>query len=208
MAMSSNSGASQLYDNPLVGLRQPWVGSGGVLSNEAFYPIRGTSPTVVEELDTTPNMMACSVVEQLNDMRAALSLTKSQLAHILNISRPTLYEWLKDNEPSEHNAARLHRLMEVLGWAHISGAFPLNARFVRTPMAVGKPSLLEQLSGDLQNDQPIRSTIEEARRLSTERGHSDHTRTRHLQALGFEEVSQEQRKTQLENTVALQDWPK
>jgi len=45
------------------------------------------------------------VARQAWELQAALSINKSELARILRVSRPTVYEWLDDGEPNAGNRA-------------------------------------------------------------------------------------------------------
>ena len=51
------------------------------------------------------------VGDQLKELRAALSLNKSQLARILCVTRPTLYEWYEGKEPNATNSERIRNLL-------------------------------------------------------------------------------------------------
>ncbi len=41
------------------------------------------------------NVVVFPIAEQVRELLAALSLNKSQLARILRVTRPTIYEWLQ-----------------------------------------------------------------------------------------------------------------
>jgi len=149
-----------------------------------------------------------SVADQAREVLAALSLNKSQLAEVLGVSRPTLYDWLEGKEPNASNAQRLTRLLRLLGRAGVMSSTPLNARFVRHALTEGGTSLLAALRAETLDERAISSLLSEARSLG-ERAESRRTaREDRLRSLGFEEPSAEQRREQLARNVAMRDWPK
>ena len=212
----------------------PWLsvlkpacsGSSGIVTPVVGYspilPHIGSSSSVVDRRGSrrtpklvTPEasagfhkMVALSVVEQMQELLAALSLNKSQLAKILRVTRPTMYDWFQGKDPNAANAERLHALLGFLSRASVSGANPLNARFVRQPIDLGAPSLIELLSEDQLDEERVLHTIERVRALGDSASTRRKTREDRLRALGFEDPSDEQRKEQLAKNVALQHWPK
>ena len=87
------------------------------------------------------SVLKLSVPEQMQELQAALSLNKSQLLRVLQVSRPALYDWFRGKEPNPANAGRLHALLRCLSRARVSGASPLNARFVRRPADLDGPAV-------------------------------------------------------------------
>jgi len=154
------------------------------------------------------NVLALSLPEQLREVSAALSLNKSLLAQIMGVSRPTLYEWLEGNPPSAANTSRLTRLVQLLSGSGVSGSAPLNARFVRQPLGLGRPSLVELLSQEPLDPQAALNAIADARRLGEEASQSTAVREERLRQRGFEDVSEQQRREQLATTLALLPSPK
>ncbi len=207
-------------------LRPACSGSSGVVTLVADYgpilPHVGTSSFVIDCRPikrvlklVTPEVTAgfrkvvgLSVVEQMQELLAALSLNKSQLAQVLRVTRPTLYDWLRGSEPSAVNAERIHSLLGVLARAGVSAANPLNARFVRRPMDLDAPSLVELFSADPLDEERIIGAIGQAQALAGAASRRRTEREDRLRALGFEDPSSEQRTEQLAKNMALQDWPK
>lgn len=153
-------------------------------------------------------VVALSVIEQMRELLAALSLNKSQLAKILRVTRPTMYDWFQGKEPNTANAGRLQALLRTLARASVSGASPLNARFVRQPMDLDAPSLIDLLCEDALDEERVVRAIAQARTLGDSASQRRTAREDRLRALGFEDPSSEQRKEQLARNIALQDWPK
>ena len=97
-------------------------GSAGIVSVSCEYgPLLlhvGSSPLIVDRRSvqrpprTDARLSAdgfelLPVVDQLKELRAALSLNKSQLARIMRVTRPTIYEWYQGKDPNASNSARI-----------------------------------------------------------------------------------------------------
>ena len=206
-------------------LRLAYSGTGGVIALDDDYdPFSfhmGSSPCVVAVRPIEPaaetesahdslgfrDVLKLSVVEQMQELQAVLSLNKSQLARILRVSRPALYEWFRGKEPNPPNTERLHMLLRCLVRARVSGASPLNARFVRQPAGLGGLALLELLTEERIDEDRVVSAIEEARALGDAATRRRAAREERLRNLGFEDPGREQRREQLARTMALRDWP-
>ena len=153
------------------------------------------------------SVLKLSVLEQIQELQAALSLNGSQLTRALRVSGPALYDWLRGKEPSPANAGRLHTLLRCLARARVSGASPLNARFVRRPADLGGPALLELLSEERIEEDRVIGAIEQARALGDAADRKRTDREERLRELGFEDPGREQRREQLARNMALRDWP-
>lgn len=213
-------------------LRTGLAGSAGVVVLVAGYgPYLshvGTSPSVVDvrfmarvatvpsaaqpTSETAPSalraVLALSVADQAREMLASLSLNKTQLAEILGVSRPTLYDWLDGKEPSSSNAQRLTMLLRLLASAGVTSARPLSPRFLRQPLREAGVPLLEALSAETIDEQHVSSLVREAKALGEQAESRRASREDRLRALGFEEPSEEQRREQLARNVVMRDWPK
>jgi len=201
------------------------AGSAGVIVRIVGYapylPRFGTSPAVVDtrerervrapedasERSRARELLILSAADQAREVLTGLSLNRSQLADILLISRPTLYDWLDGREPNAANSERLLEVLRVLRRAGVSSSDPIPPRFVRHPLNDGDVCLLDLLrSTDLDADR-ILAVLTEARALVKEMDSRRSEREERLRNLGFEEPSAEQRKTQLANSVAGRGWP-
>jgi transcriptional regulator with XRE-family HTH domain len=226
--------ADEFIDYSVIIEQDPWLsvlkpaysGSAGIVMLMVGYgpilPHVGSSSSIVDHRlsKRTPKLVtpeasadfrkvvALSVVEQMQELLAALSLNKSQLAQILRVTRPTIYDWFQGKDPSANNMERLHALLGVLSRATVSGVNPLSARFVRQPTDLDAPSLIEMLSEEQLDEERVLHTIEQVRALGDSASRRRTTREDRLRALGFEDPSDEQRREQLAKNVALQDWPK
>ena len=85
------------------------------------------------------------VADQVRELQTALSLNKSELARILRVSRPTIYDWLADGQPNADNVSRIRTLLRLLRESRVSPANPLFPRFVRSPLEPGGRPLLDAL---------------------------------------------------------------
>jgi transcriptional regulator with XRE-family HTH domain len=204
-ACSGSSGIVTLVND--YGPILPHVGSSSFIVDRR--PARHVFKSVVLEGSTSfREVVALSIIEQMQELLAALSLNKSQLAQILRVTRPTMYDWFQGKEPNAANAERMHTLLRILARSSVSGATPLNARFVRQPMDLDEPALIDLLSDDEIDEDRVVGVIERAGALGDSASRGRKAREDRLRALGFEDPNSEQRREQLAKNVALQDWPK
>ena len=185
----------------------PHVGSSSFIVDRR--PVKRTLRLVLPEVSAGfRKVVALSVVEQMRELLAALSLNKSQLAQILRVARPTMYDWFQGKEPNTVNTERLHTLLRIVTRASVAGTTPLNARFVRRPIELDAPSLVDRLSEAQIDEDRVVHAIEQARALGDSASRRRMAREDQLRALGFEAPSGEQRRERLAKNVALLDWSK
>jgi DNA-binding transcriptional regulator YiaG len=213
-------------------LRSMRAGSAGVVvlvsGYSPYLPHVGTSPTVfdsrgVARSSTAPApeapaegtrtttrqaVLRMSSADQAREVMAALNLNKTQLAEVLGVSRPTLYDWLDGNEPNVANAQRLIGLVQLLVNAGVTAADSISPRFVRESLNDGEPSLLELLKADTLDEARVAKVLAQAKGLEADAEGTRVAREDRLRALGFEEPTAEQRKENLALNVALREWPK
>ena len=137
------------------------------------------------------------VADQVRELQTALSVNKSELARILRVSRPTVYDWLDDGRPNADNRARIRTLLRLLRESGVTPANPLFARFVRSGLEAGGRPLLEVLGEETIDEVAVRRVVGRAKGLGDaihSRGEERETR---LREAGFEEPSAEQRKANL-----------
>ena len=63
-------------------------------------------------VDTHP-ISTLPIGRQVRELQTALSINKSELARILRVSRPTVYDWLDGGEPNADNRSRIRKLLAV-----------------------------------------------------------------------------------------------
>ena len=200
-----------------------YAGSGGIITLDyepfafhigssscavALRAIERTSkPGVPEDPLGFLDILELSVVEQMQELQAALSLNKSQLARILRVSRPALYDWLRGREPNTANTERAHTFLRCLARTRASSASPLNARFVRQRTDLDGTVLLDLLCEERIDEQRVVTAIEQTWALGDAAIRRRATREERLRNLGFEDPGREQRREQLATNMALRDWP-
>lgn len=156
---------------------------------------------------TEPDVFTLTVAEKLRELQAALSVNKSQLARILRVTRPTVYDWLAGGEPNRDNLARIHILLRCVTDASVSGARPLNARFLGQPDKGDATTLVDLLQQPNIDEDVLGEEIKRVKTLSDAARERDQEREARLRREGFEEVDAEQRKANLATTAALMGWP-
>ena len=203
-------------------LWRAWSGSTGIVSPGSGYgsllPRVGSSSSVVDRRPASPiapprgavglrGTATSSFAEQIQELQAALSINKSQLARILRVTRPTLYDWLQGREPNAANAERLRTLLRMLARAGVSGANPLNARFVRRPVGIQDPSLVDLLCEERIDEDRVLHVIGHAQALADSASRRRTAREERLHRLVFDNPGDEQRRRQLATNMALRKWP-
>lgn len=159
-------------------------------------------------LTEIPDYLAWPIADKVRNLAAALSLNKSQLARILRVTRPTVCSWLQGQEPGAANTGRLHALLRSLSLGSVSGAMPLNARFVRQRSETGEPSLLESLSEEEPAWDRIVEALKAVRRLGNLADQEYAALEERPRSRGFEEADASRRRDQLAKNMALKPWPK
>lgn len=209
--LAGSAGAVELVDGygPLV----PHFGTS--LSVADFRPVARDADDAgaMQFADRTapsalPSALTLPVPDQVREALAALSLSKAQLADVLGVSRPTLYEWLDGKEPNAANARRLTNLLHLLATAGVSSSRPLSPRLLRQPLRAGEPSLIDALGAQVIDEPLVSHRLREARALGVQIESRRAAREDRLRSLGFDDPSDQQRREQLARNVAMQDWPK
>ena len=178
-------------------------------SSSSIYDRRPLNRTTGREFSRRGNAIAAlPVVDQIEELMAALSLNKSLLAQIMRVSRPTIYEWFAGKQPKADNEDRLEALLDILARGSVSAAKPLNARFVRRALVPGMTPLIELLCEHQVDDRVVLTAIHQAREFEADAARKRRAREDRLHALGFEDLSREQRQEGLARNVALLEWPK
>ncbi len=148
-----------------------------------------------------------SVADEVRELQTALSVNKSELARILRVSRPTVYDWLDDGQPNAENVSRIETLLRLLRESRVSPAKPLFPRFVRSPLESGGRPILDVLGEEAIDEAAAKEAIRKAKAAGDAIDSRREEREARLRAAGFEEPDAEQRKANLATNVALTEWP-
>ena len=147
-------------------------------------------------LQTQP-MSTLPIARQVRELQAALSVNKSELARILRVSRPTVYDWLDGGEPNADNRLRIRTLLRLVSGSRVSADDPLFPRFVRSGLESGERSLLELLGEEAIDEVTAKNVIRRAKALGDAVDARREKREARLREAGFEEPDAEQRRGNL-----------
>ena len=159
------------------------------------------------ELGSEP-IATLPIARQVRELQAALSVNKSELARILRVSRPTVYDWLDGGEPNADNRSRIRTLLRLVSGSRVSADDPLFPRFVRSTLEPGDRSLLELLGEEAIDEVTAKNVIRRAKALGDAVDARREKREARLRAAGFEEPEAEQRRGNLATNVGLMEWPR
>jgi len=154
------------------------LGIGGIVAlNMAAIPVMGTSPLVLDRRimprQAAPKPLSFSLrptLEQLQVIRQVLGLSKSELARVMRITRPPLYDWLNGKSaPKDENARRLNTIANLVDEVALEEGRPLFSMFVTEPMQEGNPSLLECLQQEVLDPPRLARLLAIAREMTMQR---------------------------------------
>jgi len=154
------------------------VAIGGIMVlNMAAIPMLGTSPLVLDRREL-PRQVALKPLplclrptpEQLQVISQVLGLSKSDLARVMRITRPPLYDWLKGKSaPKDENARRLTTIAKLMDKIALGEGRPLFSLFVTEPIQEGDPSLLECLQQESLDAHLLERLLVTAREMTAQR---------------------------------------
>ena len=154
------------------------------------------------------NASTLPVARQVRELQAALSLNKSELARILRVTRPTVYDWLGGGAPNADNVARIGQVLRLVSQARVSSRNPLFPRFVRSPLDPGGQALLDLLGEETIAESAVKDAMHRAKGLGDAMDTRRRQREARLRAAGFEEPDEEMRTSNLAASVPLRPWPR
>ena len=155
-----------------------------------------------ELLEGSQRISTLPIARQVRELQAALSINKSELARILQVSRPTVYDWLDGGEPNAGNVSRIRTLVRLVSECRVSANNPLVPRFVRSALESGDRSLLELLGEEMIDEVTVKDVIRRAKALGDAMDARREEREGRLREAGFEEVDDEQRRANLAANMA------
>ena len=200
---TSRAASSGVGGDALRGTRG-WYGdaSGGFIleTREAWTPLLAflvypkiTSSSRIDRCDIgrfvvhSQHTSTVPITRQVRELQAALSVNKSELARILRVSRPTVYDWLDDGQPNADNLSRIRTLLRLLSGSRVSASNPLFPRFVRSPHEPGAQPLLDLLCAETIDEAAATDAIRRATALGDAMDSRREEREARLQSAGFEE---------------------
>ncbi len=154
VSSSASGWVSVSVHGTLLRLFHPYV-VGAAISVAVLWslPTVSASPTIADQrhppIHAPPTLSSSvatvrSTAERLQTIGHVLSLSKSELAKVMRVARPSLYDWLNGkSEPRDENAQRLSiitGIVEKVTHGDSRHVFPL---FVTEPIHHGEPSILE-----------------------------------------------------------------
>jgi len=131
-----------------------------------------------------------STKEQLNHLRQYIGFNISELSDILQVKRPTIYEWLNGHEPSKKKQQRLDNLYELLSHFFNKNTLPMKGFIYRT---LDRKNLFLLLKQDNLNEEAIKEMLQNIQRslinLKEEKEKHDEKLKKH----GFSPISLKQK---------------
>jgi len=148
------------------------VGSAGATSpNRAFEAMR-TTPIIAYQ--RRQEKVALSASEVLNILQDRFGLRVSQLAEVAQVSRPTIYGWLKSTS-APRNDAKAHRLDALLAIAYLCNNDEMDSksigRLLRRKTSLGF-SMLDLLLEDKLDSTKIQQAYAELKTKALESQHN------------------------------------
>lgn len=190
------------------------MGIGGIVAlNMAAIPVLGTSPLVLDRRamprQVAPKPLSLSLrptPEQLQVISQVLGLSKSELARVMRITRPPLYDWLKGKSaPKDENARRLNTIAKLMDKIALEDGRPLFSLFVTEPLQESCPSLLDCLQQETLDPPLIEGLLETAWEMTKQR---DQRLSAFEAELGTSASSSESRDARLDLNLTQLEWDK
>lgn len=137
------------------------IGTGGASTGEQCHRIHTTGGLVcsLRSLSTIADSepAIASPAEQLLMLRRVLNLSITDVARILRVERPTIYEWLAGGSPRPNNLRRINDVSSLAQyWGNLSAPPP---RHFLNAAVLGYRSLLDVLSAEPINVGMARAAI-------------------------------------------------
>ena len=109
-------------------------------------------PKEVNKIDSPINSLgslgnSASIAEKLSAIFSFFGLSKSDIARILHVSRPSLYAWLKgQSEPGLENMRTIHKLYSLIEPSETGTWSTIFYGYIEKPFGAFKKSLIGALS--------------------------------------------------------------
>ncbi len=158
----------------------------------------GSNVVYLFDKDTSTEIK--SICEQLAAIQKVLGLNRLALASVLQVSRPTLYEWLNSKKSTLHkkNQERLDSLYEISKKWKCKNLGLVNG-YLHKPIGAAQHSLFSLLKSDELNISEINKSLTEIETFITKKQKKDKLHEALLLQHGFEPVSQEKIQNNLDD---------
>jgi transcriptional regulator with XRE-family HTH domain len=151
-------------------------------------------------------LLTASIGVQTREALAALGITKSQMAEILGIQRPHLYEWIADKVERPDKGERLRDLLKVLDSVGISSRQPLRSHLLTEPLEPGAQPLVTLLKGKDLSAPTVSSALATAVRLNRSIDDEAAKRQARMRAAGHQAPNDDEAQATLEDTLTMMEW--
>lgn len=98
-----------------------------------------------------------NIKQQLSDIKYYFGISISDLANVLHVQRPAIYEWLEGVNPREDNRERILNIYRYAQFWKSQSNAPIK-KHIREPMEDGK-SLFELLSSEIFDDIKVKDAM-------------------------------------------------
>lgn len=133
-------------------------------------PVNYTSTAFSVIMRTETRYFSMTSIEQVQLVLKYFGFTKTELATIIGISRPALYAWIDGtSEPSGENHNKLMKLAQMAHEVDACPGKPLFHGYIDRPLPGYNKSLLDYLSGNLDNVKTVNSLVRKIYQLTQER---------------------------------------
>ncbi len=156
----------------LLGVGQPSKHANDHETEPANRVVIAQPSLTLSQSDAPAQSVAVPLREHIARISSDLGLGKSDVARIFDISRPTLYSWIKgETEPKEgRQAERVRELGELVATATQPNQAPLYDRFIEHALPGETASILKHLRQAEWDLPTLQRLLIDARRLTDERG--------------------------------------
>lgn len=138
-----------------------WLLSGFSMTSHRFLPAE--APAALPAAGNSANTIVeapQSAGDQIRFIQAALGLTVSHLAAVLNVERQTIYNWLQAEEPPVLQSRTRTRLAEVVHWSRKwNQRCPRPAGKLAASLDLGQGTLLDLLKQTPVNEAALQSAM-------------------------------------------------
>ena len=144
-----------------------------------------------------------SIRVQIENLRRKMGLNISEIAEVLFVTRPTIYEWLGNEDAKLHsfNQQRLNLIYELFLIWDKKNIGRIGSNYFHKMIMSENKSLFMLLTEEELNKERICNVMNQIQELKEIQNKNDELRKTFLQQHGFEEVSKEAREDNLNKFI-------